>query len=107
MLPKQPCVICGELFTPKRSDAIYCSAALQAAWLSPQANAARGRATQDRADGNGLEYDDCSAPSRIDFPAWLKAWSLSKRLSPVGDSLSSRCSIPEDYGTGGYAVAGQ
>jgi predicted nucleic acid-binding Zn ribbon protein len=25
--PKQPCVICGEPFTPKRTDAIYCSAA--------------------------------------------------------------------------------
>jgi predicted nucleic acid-binding Zn ribbon protein len=24
-VPKRPCVICGELFTPKRSDAIYCS----------------------------------------------------------------------------------
>jgi predicted nucleic acid-binding Zn ribbon protein len=26
-VPKHPCVICGEPFTPKRSDAIYCSAA--------------------------------------------------------------------------------
>jgi hypothetical protein len=26
-VPKQPCVICGEPFTPKRSDAIYCSGA--------------------------------------------------------------------------------
>lgn len=26
-VPKQACVICGALFTPKRSDAIYCSAA--------------------------------------------------------------------------------
>jgi hypothetical protein len=25
--PKRRCAICGELFTPKRSHAIYCSAA--------------------------------------------------------------------------------